>query len=244
MAAGKMGKFKRDCNRTVTTERSIRFAGTHEDRHSNGKRREIHERMYAAMRDMDRRGKLPVYVDGCYILTNPRKVKEALEETKRFNREFTTEHLKVHTLKILMDGTLKIETAAMITPYVDTGLSGATPFNAQELAEILKELNKEDLKRILTEPKNAITKQFKASFAIDDLDLTFTDDALEEIAGIAIKQKTGARGLRAIVEKMLMDLMYEAPSIKGKKKLEVTKEMVEQKESIDFTKLLSEQKSA
>ena len=97
---------------------------------------------------------------------------------------------------------------------------------------------------ILTEPKNAITKQFKASFAIDDLDLTFTDDALEEIAGIAIKQKTGARGLRAIVEKMLMDLMYEAPSIKGKKKLEVTKEMVEQKESIDFTKLLSEQKSA
>ncbi|MBQ3966789.1 MAG: ATP-dependent Clp protease ATP-binding subunit ClpX [Treponema sp.] len=118
-------------------------------------------------------------------------------------------------------------------------LIGRMPINVA-----LKELNKEDLKRILTEPKNAITKQFKASFAIDDLDLTFTDDALEEIAGIAIKQKTGARGLRAIVEKMLMDLMYEAPSIKGKKKLEVTKEMVEQKESIDFTKLLSEQKSA
>lgn len=106
---------------------------------------DIHERMYAVMRDMDKRGKLPVYVDGCYILTNPRKVKEALEETKRFNREFTTDHLKVHTLKILMDGTLKIETAAMITPYVDTGLSGATPFNAEELAEILKELNKEGL---------------------------------------------------------------------------------------------------
>ena len=118
-------------------------------------------------------------------------------------------------------------------------LIGRMPINVA-----LKELNKEDLKRILTEPKNAITKQFKASFAIDDLDLTFTDDALEEIAGIAIKQKTGARGLRAIVEKMLMDLMYEAPSIKGKKKLEVTKEVVEQKESIDFTKLLSEQKSA
>ena len=101
-------------------------------------------------------------------------------------------------------------------------LIGRMPINVA-----LKELNKEDLKRILTEPKNAITKQFKASFAIDDLDLTFTDDALEEIAGIAIKQKTGARGLRAIVEKMLMDLMYEAPSIKGKKKLEVTKEMVE-----------------
>ncbi|MDE6705701.1 MAG: ATP-dependent Clp protease ATP-binding subunit ClpX [Treponemataceae bacterium] len=108
----------------------------------------------------------------------------------------------------------------------------------------LKELNKADLKRILTEPKNAITKQFKASFAIDDLDLTFTDDALDEIAGIAIKQKTGARGLRAIVEKMLMDLMYEAPSIKGKKQLEVTKDIVRNKVKLDLSKILIEQKSA
>ena len=108
----------------------------------------------------------------------------------------------------------------------------------------LKELTKADLKRILTEPKNAITKQFKASFAIDDLDLTFTDDALDEIAGIAIKQKTGARGLRAIVEKMLMDLMYEAPSIKGKKRLEVTKDIVRNKAKLDLSKLLIEQKSA
>ena len=102
---------------------------------------DIHERIYAYMRELDRQGKLPVYVDGCYILTNPRKVKEALEETKRFNREFNTEHLKVHTLKILMDGTLKIETAAMITPYEDNGKMGGTPFNAEELADILKELN-------------------------------------------------------------------------------------------------------
>ena len=108
----------------------------------------------------------------------------------------------------------------------------------------LKELTKADLKRILTEPKNAITKQLKASFAIDDLDLTFTDDALDEIAGIAIKQKTGARGLRAIVEKMLMDLMYEAPSIKGKKQLEVTKDIVRNKAKLDLSKILVEQKSA
>lgn len=70
---------------------------------------------------------------------------QCLEETKRFNREFTTVHLKVHTLKILMDGTLIIETAAKITPYADTGLSGATPFNAEEIADILKELNKAGL---------------------------------------------------------------------------------------------------
>ena len=82
---------------------------------------DIHERIYSYMRELDRQGKLPIYVDGCYILTDPGKLKEALEETKRLNREFTTEHLKVHTLKIIMDGTLKIETAAMITPYEEAG---------------------------------------------------------------------------------------------------------------------------
>ncbi len=93
----------------------------------------------------------------------------------------------------------------------------------------LKELDKNDLKTILTEPKNAITKQFKASFAIDDVDLSFDSDAIDEIAEIAIKNKTGARGLRAIVEKILLDLMYEVPSVKGKKKLVITKDIVTQK---------------
>ncbi|MCR5725376.1 MAG: ATP-dependent Clp protease ATP-binding subunit ClpX [Treponema sp.] len=108
----------------------------------------------------------------------------------------------------------------------------------------LKELTREDLKRILTEPKNAITKQFQASFAIDDLDLQFTDDALDEIADTAIKQKTGARGLRAIVEKLLLDLMYEVPSIKGKKQLTVTKEIVQKKVIPDVQTLLIDQKTA
>jgi len=108
----------------------------------------------------------------------------------------------------------------------------------------LKELTKEDLKRILKEPKNAITKQFKASFEMDDLDLDFTDDALEAIAEIAIKQKTGARGLRSIVEKLLLDLMYEAPSVKGKKKLTVTKDIVDTKVIPTADQLLIEDKSA
>ncbi|MBR1615037.1 MAG: AAA family ATPase, partial [Treponema sp.] len=118
-------------------------------------------------------------------------------------------------------------------------LIGRMPINVA-----LKELTKEDLKKILTEPKNAITKQFKASFAMDDLDISFTDDALDEIADIAIKQKTGARGLRAIVEKMLMDLMYEAPSVKGQKKLTITKEIVETKVIPDAQTLLISQASA
>ena len=102
---------------------------------------EFHERVYKILRKMDEEGKLPMYIDGCYMLTRPAKKEEALEGVKRFNREFTTEHLKVHTLKILMDGTQKIHTAAMVTPYADTGETGATCFNAREFADILKELN-------------------------------------------------------------------------------------------------------
>ncbi len=105
----------------------------------------VNERCYAFLRELDRQGKLPVYVDGCYVLTQPRKMKEALEGVKRFREEFNTEHMKVHTLKIFMDGTLKIETAAMVTPYVDTGVKGATAFNAEQMLEILKELNEAGL---------------------------------------------------------------------------------------------------
>ena len=93
----------------------------------------------------------------------------------------------------------------------------------------LKALTRDDLVAILTQPKNAITKQFQASFAVDDVDLTFNEEAIGAIADTAIKQKTGARGLRAIVEKMLLDLMYELPSVPGKKELEITKDFVENK---------------
>ena len=105
----------------------------------------VNERIYACLQELDRQGKLPVYVDGCYVLTQPRKMKEALEGVKRFREKFNTEHMKVHTLKIFMDGTLKIETAAMVTPYVDTGLTGATAFDAEQVSELLKELNEAGL---------------------------------------------------------------------------------------------------
>lgn len=108
----------------------------------------------------------------------------------------------------------------------------------------LKELNKDDLKKILVEPKNAITKQFQVSFSIDDVDLSFDNEAIEEIAELAIKNKTGARGLRSIVEHILLDLMYEVPSIKGKKKLVITKEIVSQKKLPAPESLLIDQKTA
>ena len=101
----------------------------------------IHERIYQQLRKMDLEGRLPVYIDGCYMLTNPHKTKQAMEELKRFNREFNTEHLKVHTMKILMDGTQKIHTAAMVTPYEGTTETGYTTFDAEGLADVLKQLN-------------------------------------------------------------------------------------------------------
>lgn len=102
----------------------------------------------------------------------------------------------------------------------------------------LKELTRDDLVSILTEPKNAITKQFIASFAIDDVNLSFNKEAIEAIADEAIRQKTGARGLRAIVEKFLTDIMFEIPSIEGKKQLEITKDIVDSKKCSDVASLL------
>ena len=90
----------------------------------------------------------------------------------------------------------------------------------------LEELRREDLKRIITEPKNAIVKQYKASMAIDDVKLEFTEGAIDAIADTAIKQKTGARGLRAIVEKLMTDIMFEIPSIEGHKQVIITQDTV------------------
>ena len=106
---------------------------------------DLHERIYACLRELDRQGRLPVYIDGCYVLTRPEKISEAVEETKRFRREFNTEHLKVHTLKIFMDGTLKIRTAALLTPYEGTEATGAAVFDKEGIAEILERLNEAGL---------------------------------------------------------------------------------------------------
>jgi len=94
------------------------------------------------------------------------------------------------------------------------------------IAVSLEDLRREDLKRIITEPRNAIVKQYQASFAYDNVKLEFTEEAVDAIADTAIKQKTGARGLRAIVEKLMTDIMYEIPSIKGSKQVTITKDVV------------------
>ena len=90
----------------------------------------------------------------------------------------------------------------------------------------VNELSKDALIEILTKPKNAIIKQFKKMFELDDIDLVFTDESLDAMADLALERKTGARGLRSILEKILLDEMYESPSRKDISKIIVDKENV------------------
>lgn len=90
----------------------------------------------------------------------------------------------------------------------------------------LEGLTKEDLAQILVEPKNAITKQYQRLFSLDNIELIFDKEALKEMAAFAIERQTGARGLRAIVENILLDVMFEIPSKKNVKSVRVTKKAV------------------
>ena len=82
--------------------------------------------------------------------------------------------------------------------------------------------------RILKEPKNAIAKQYKKLFELDDVELEFKEDAYEAIADKAVERKTGARGLRAIMESSMTDIMYEIPSDENIERCIITKEVVEE----------------
>jgi hypothetical protein len=105
----------------------------------------FHEKVYKRLCELDKQGKLPVYVDGSLVINAERDAEEGLKELKRIQREYNTEHLKVHTMKIFMDGTQKIHTAAMVTPYVDVHTTGSTAFSAEGIAKLLKELNDANL---------------------------------------------------------------------------------------------------
>lgn len=91
----------------------------------------------------------------------------------------------------------------------------------------LKELSEEDLVRVLTEPKNALVKQYTVMFKYEDSDLVFEDDALTAIAERAIEHQTGARGLRSICEKALMDVMYELPEYEGHTRVVIRRSDIE-----------------
>ncbi len=150
------------------------------------------------------------------------KIIESRMDTKRIG--FNTEVTEIKTDKERESELLK---QALPQDFVKFGLIpefiGRVPINVA-----LEELDKDDLIRILTEPKNSLVKQYKALFKMDDVELTFEKDALEAIAEKSLERKTGARGLRAIMENVMMDDMFEIPSEDSVKKLNITREKVEQ----------------
>ena len=91
----------------------------------------------------------------------------------------------------------------------------------------LEKLTAADLVRILTEPKNALVKQYQKLLSLDDTELEFEPDALEAIAKKAIDRNTGARGLRSIIEEIMMDVMFDIPSNEAIEKVIITKEAAE-----------------
>lgn len=91
-------------------------------------------------------------------------------------------------------------------------------------------LDEEALVRILEEPKNALSKQYKRLFELDGVELEFEDGALREVAKKAIARGTGARGLRAIMEKIMLDIMYDMPSRDDIKKVVITKDVIDKEQ--------------
>ena len=101
----------------------------------------------------------------------------------------------------------------------------------------LEDLDEDALVTILTQPKNALTKQYNKLFEMEEVDLVFTDDALKAIAQKAIARKTGARGLRSIIEGLLLNSMFEVPDIADTlTEVRVTKDTVEKEEQPEFVK--------
>src|SRR5207237_10208725 len=94
------------------------------------------------------------------------------------------------------------------------------------------ELGEAALRRILTEPKTALGKQYQKKFEYDNVKLRFTEDALKAIAHQAVKRKVGARGLMMIMEELLLDAMYTMPSQKRIKEFAITREMVERRRAV------------
>lgn len=93
-------------------------------------------------------------------------------------------------------------------------------------------LDEEAMIKILTEPKNSLVKQYQKYFEMENVDLVFEKEAIEEIAKLALKRKIGARGLRSIIEGVMIDLMYEIPSKKEVSKVIITKEAVDDKSKV------------
>jgi len=111
------------------------------------------------------------------------------------------------------------------------------------IVAVLDELDKDALVRILMEPKNALVKQYNKIFSFEEVELVFRKDAIEEIAAIAMSRESGARGLRAVLEKIMLDLMYDIPSKDNIEKIIIARNMVRGTEQAEII-YREEEKSA
>ena len=98
----------------------------------------------------------------------------------------------------------------------------------------LVELDEDALVRILTEPKNSLIKQYQKLLMMEGVKLKFTDGAMKAIAKKAVTRKTGARGLRAILEEVMLDLMYDVPSQQNVKEVVINEEVINSREAAIF----------
>jgi ATP-dependent Clp protease ATP-binding subunit ClpX len=131
--------------------------------------------------------------------------------------------LKTRNKEKLKDILLKVRTDDLMKFGLIPELIGRVP-----VVCALTELGEETMIQILTQPKNAIIKQFQRLFEFQDVDLNFTDGALRAVVKEALKRKTGARGLRAILEEAMLETMYEMPSLPDLAKVVVTEEVINQ----------------
>jgi ATP-dependent Clp protease ATP-binding subunit ClpX len=99
----------------------------------------------------------------------------------------------------------------------------------------MKDLSEDDLVRVLTEPKNSLVKQYRKLLSMDGVDLTFKPEALRLLAKAALKRGTGARGLRAEMERLMTEIMYEAPGNEKMKKVVITEKTIKERLGIDET---------
>lgn len=133
-----------------------------------------------------------------------------------FNAEIASKH--EHNIDVLLSQVLPQD---LIKFGLIPELVGRVPVTVS-----LEMLDKDALIRILKEPKNALVKQYQKMLELDGVSLEFDDEALEEIADVTLKRKTGARGLRAIMENVMMDIMYHAPSDDTLEKCRITRDVV------------------
>ncbi len=150
------------------------------------------------------------------------KIIESRLDTKRIG--FDTKESEMENVD---KGVSELFKQALPQDFIKYGLIpefiGRVPINVS-----LELLTEEDLVRILTEPKNSLVKQYQALFRLDGVELVFEEEAIREIARKSLERKTGARGLRAIMENVMMDDMYQIPSDDSISRLVITKEKVDE----------------